>query len=80
VFYTDVTKVNQDVAYVATVCARMLKNIYPNVSSVFQTYVATVFIWMLRMFNTYVPSVLSGCCVCVAMVFTCFFKYFIRMF
>jgi hypothetical protein len=45
VFYTDVAKVNQDVAYVARVVHVCCKLSVPNVSSVFfQTYVASVFI------------------------------------
>ena len=43
-FHTDVVKVDQDVAYVAMVCTRMLQASVPNVSSVFHTYVASVFI------------------------------------
>jgi len=42
-----------------------------------------VFIWMLPMFHAYVAIILSGCCVCVAMVFEVFhvfFKCFRRMF
>jgi hypothetical protein len=59
VFRTDVSKVDQDVAYVAIVCTRMLQASILNVSSVFQMHVASVFIWMLHMFHTYVVSVLS---------------------
>ena len=38
---------------------------------------------MLHMFHTYVPRILSGCCVMFAMIFkcfSCFFKYFRGMF
>ena len=38
---------------------------------------------MLHMFHTYVPRILSGCCVMFAMIFkcfSCFFKYFRSMF
>jgi hypothetical protein len=63
----------------------------PHVLSVFQMYVASVFIWMLYMFHTYIANVLSGCCICVSMVFQVFsgvfacvsavcFKCFKRMF
>ena len=38
----------------------------------FKTYVASVFIWVLHMFHTYVISVLSGCCVCFTIFFKCF--------
>ena len=71
-FFRDGVKVDRDVAFVAMVCTRMLQASVFNVSSIFQTYVASVFIWMLHMFHTYVVSVLSGCCVCFAMGFKCF--------
>ena len=35
-------------------------------------YIASVFVWMLHIFHTYDACVLSGCCICVAMVFKCF--------
>jgi hypothetical protein len=38
-------------------CTRMLQASVPNVPSVFQKYVARVFIWMLHTFHTYVASV-----------------------
>ena len=70
VFHMDVAKVDQDVAkvdwavaYVAMVVHVCCK--HSNVSSVFQTYVASVFIFMLHMFHTYVASVLSGFCICL---------------
>jgi hypothetical protein len=47
-----------------------------------QTYVASMFIWMLHIFHTYVASILSGCCVCCtwfSSVFRCFCKCFIQM-
>ena len=53
-FHTDIAKVDRDVTYVAMVCTRMLQASVPNVSSVFQTYVASMFILMLHMFHTYV--------------------------
>jgi hypothetical protein len=43
VFHRDVAKVDRDVTFVAMVCTRMLQVFVPNVSSVFQTYVASVF-------------------------------------
>ena len=55
VFHTDVEKVDRDVAMVVHVCCKLVTNVSP----VFQTYVASVFIWMLHMFHTYVVSVLS---------------------
>jgi hypothetical protein len=40
-------------------CTRMLQASVSNISSIFQTFVASVFIWTLHMFYTYVASVLS---------------------
>ena len=65
VFRIDGAKVDRDVAFVAMVCTCMLKASVTNASSIFQTYVASVFIWMLHMFHTYDASVLSGYCVCL---------------
>ena len=64
VFHVDVAKVDRDVAYVAMivhVCCKLLFSMFP---LFFQTYVASVFIWMLHMLYTYVASVLSRCCLC----------------
>jgi hypothetical protein len=72
VFHMDVAKVDRDVAYVVSICRGMLQAFCSNVSSVFSTYVASVFIWMLHMFHTYVASVLSGFCVCFTMVSSVF--------
>jgi hypothetical protein len=44
VFHMDVAKVDQDLAFVAMVCTRMLQASILTVSSVFQMYVANVFI------------------------------------
>jgi hypothetical protein len=76
VFHTDVAKVDWGVAFVAMVYTHMLQASVSNVSSVFQTYVASVFIWMLHMFHIYVASVLSGCCVCFDMVSSVFQVFF----
>jgi hypothetical protein len=67
----------RDVAYVAMVYTRMLQTCVPNVSYVFETYVASVFIWMLLMFHTYIVSVLFGCCVylqCFSSIFYMFLQ------
>ena len=69
VFHVDVAKVDRDVAMVVYVYCKLL---FPMFHLFFQTYIASVFIWMLHMFHTYVGSVLSGCCICFAMVFKCF--------
>jgi CBS domain containing-hemolysin-like protein len=58
-------------------------NAYSQCFICFHTYVASVFILMLHIFHTYVESVLSRCCVCLqwfSSVFSCFCKYFRRMF
>ena len=73
----DVAKVNQDVAVAAHICC---KRLFPMFHLFFQTYVASVFMWMLHMFHTYVASVLSGCCVCVAMFFQVFHVFFCKCF
>jgi hypothetical protein len=41
-------------------------------------YVASLFIWMLHMFHTYIVSVLSGCCVCFCNCL-CVFQVFLRV-
>jgi hypothetical protein len=82
VFQMDVEKVDQDVAYVTMVvhvCCKLLFSIF----YFFLTYVASVFIWMLHIFHTYVASVLSECCtgythMLQMYVFKCF-SYFKRM-
>jgi hypothetical protein len=76
VLYMDIAKVDCDVVFVAMVYTRMLQASVTNVSSVFRTYVASVFIYMLHMFHTYVVSVLPGCCICLAMGFKCFSSVF----
>jgi hypothetical protein len=60
-------------------CTLMLQMSIPNISSVFQTYVASVFMWVLHMFHTYVVSVLSGCYVCIAIVFQVFHVFFLSV-
>jgi hypothetical protein len=64
VFYVDVAKLDRDIAYVAMVvhvCCNLLFLIF---DLFFQTYVASVFIWMLHMFHTYIASILYRCCIC----------------
>jgi hypothetical protein len=58
----------------------MLQLLYTYVASLFfQTYVASVFIWMLHMFHTYVSIVLSDV-VYVLQWFQVFFKCFCKCF
>jgi hypothetical protein len=50
VFYTDIAKVDRDVAHVAMivhVCCKLLFLIF----HLFFMYITSVFIWMLRMFS-----------------------------
>jgi hypothetical protein len=58
VFHMDVAKRDLDVAYVAMVVHVYYKLLFPIFHLFSQTYVASVFIWMLHMFHTYVTSVL----------------------
>ena len=69
VFRTDVAKVDRDVEYVAMAMHLCCKCLFEMFCLFFQTYVASVFIWMLHMFYTYVASVLSRYCICFAMAF-----------
>jgi hypothetical protein len=57
VFRMDVGKVDQDVAHVAMVVHVCCKRLFQMFYLFFWTYVASVFIWMLHMFHTYVASV-----------------------
>jgi hypothetical protein len=72
VFRMDAAKVDQDVAYVTMVVHVCCKLLFPMFHLFFQTYVASVFIWMLCMVHTYVASVLFRCCVCFYNGFKCF--------
>jgi hypothetical protein len=54
VFHKDVAKVDQDVAYVAMVVHICFKLLFLMFHLFFHNYVASVFIWMLPMFHTYV--------------------------
>jgi hypothetical protein len=76
VFHMDVAKVDQDVVYVSIVvhiCCKLVFHLF------FQTYVTSVFIWMLYMFHTYVVSVLSESCVCFTMVSSVFSGVFVSI-
>jgi len=69
VFQMDVAKVNRDVAYVTMVVHVCCKLLFLMFHLFFETYIASVFIWMLHIFYTYVASVLFGYCVYFAIVF-----------
>jgi hypothetical protein len=79
-FHMDIVKVDRDVAYVAVVVHLRCKRLFLMFHLIFQTYVASVFILMLHMLHTYVVSVLSGCCVCVAMSFQVLHVFFCKCF
>jgi hypothetical protein len=76
----NVAKVDRDVAYVVMVIHVCCKHLFLMFYLFFQTYIANVFIWMLHMFYAYVARVLSRRCVCVAIVFECFFTCFYKCF
>jgi hypothetical protein len=46
-------------------CTRILKGLLPMFHLCFRTYVASMFIWMLHIFHTYVACVSSRCCGCL---------------
>jgi hypothetical protein len=79
VFHTGVAEVDRDVAYVGMVLHKLQESV-SNVLSVFQTYVASVFIRCCIYFRIYVASVLSVCCVYLQWFQVFFCKCFIRMF
>jgi hypothetical protein len=56
VFHMDVANVVPNVAYVSMVVHYVAKVYYQCFIYVFRTYVASVFIWMLHMFYTYVAT------------------------
>ena len=72
-FRIDVAKVDRDIAYVAMTIHVCCKRLFQMFYLFFQMYVASVFIWMLRMFHTYVCK-----CFCqnVAYVLQWLFKCF----
>jgi hypothetical protein len=71
VFQMDVAKVDQDIAYVARLYMYVAKDCYQCFICVFLTHVASVFIWMLHMFHTYVACFMRMLRM-FAMVFKCF--------
>jgi hypothetical protein len=59
VFHTDVAKIDRDVAHVAIFVHIYCKRPFQMFHLLFQMYLASVLIWMLHMFHTYVASVCS---------------------
>jgi hypothetical protein len=57
VFHMDVAKVDRDVTYVAMVVHVGCMRLFQMFHLFFQTYVASVFIWILHMFDTYIAKV-----------------------
>jgi hypothetical protein len=53
-FYIDVAKIDSDVAYVASFSEACCKRSFK--MFLFQTYVASISIWMLHMFHTYMSQ------------------------
>jgi hypothetical protein len=79
-FNTDITKVDQDVAYVAMVVHVCCKLLFSMFHLFFSTYVANVFIWMLQMFSHMTASVLSGMLCMFTMVSSVFQVFFCKCF
>jgi hypothetical protein len=75
-FHLDVAKVDWDVAHVAMTIHACCKYMFQMFYLFFQTYVASMFIWMLHMFHMYVAIVLAGCCIFFAMTFHVFSAVF----
>ena len=73
-------KSRSDVTYFVIVVHVCCKLLFPMFYLFFQKYFASVFIWMLHMFHTYIASVLSGYCICFIVVFWYFCKCFRCMF
>jgi hypothetical protein len=72
VFYIDVAKVHQDIAYAVNVSDAYCKHLF-KVFYLFQMYIASVLIKMLHMFHTYVARVCSKCFSCFILMFSkCF--------
>ena len=76
-FHADVVKIDRDIIMVVHVCCKLMFTMF---YLFFQTYVVSVFIWMLHIFHTHVSSVLSGCCICFSMVSSVFASVFRCMF
>jgi hypothetical protein len=59
-FHIDVAEVDRDVAYSASVSKTRCKRLF-KIFHLFQTYVASILVWILHMFHTYVTRVCSKC-------------------
>jgi hypothetical protein len=68
-FNVDVVKVDWDVAYVAMVVHVCCKLVFPMFHLFFQTYAASMFIWILHIFHTL-------CCKCFICMLRMFYNGF----
>ena len=79
VFYMDAAKVDRDDAYVAIVVYVCCKLLFPMFHLFFQTYVVSVFIWMLHMLQVFyldVAYILQWFSKCFSSVSDACFKCF----
>jgi hypothetical protein len=72
-FHVDVAEVDRDVAYIEMVVHVCCKLLSPMFHLCFRMHFAIVFIWMLRMFHTYIACILFRCCVWLQW-FSCVFQ------
>jgi hypothetical protein len=77
--HMDVAKIDGDVLYVAMVVHLCCKLLFLIFHLLFQTYVASVFIWILHMFHTYVASIFLDAAYVFTMVLS-IFQVFLQMF
>jgi hypothetical protein len=80
VFHIDVVKVDWDVAYVAMIIHVCCKLLFLMFHLFFKMYVASVFIWILHMFYTYVASGFISMFVYVLQWLLKCFKVFFQVF
>jgi hypothetical protein len=87
-FHMDITNVDMR-CYICCKCFRGMLQVYVSSVSdvldvcfiyVFWTHVASVFIWMLHMFHTYIACVLFGCCVWLQWFSSVFQMFFFKCF
>ena len=75
-FHMDVAKEDRDDAYVVMVVHICCNSLF----LMFYLFFRSMFICMLHMFQTYVTSVISGCCIYFAMPFQVFSGVFASIF
>jgi hypothetical protein len=79
IFHMDVAKVDSNVAYVAMVVHVCCKLLFPMFHLFFQTYVASLFIWMLHMFDTYACKCFIWILHMLCNSFKCFLGIFVSV-